>query len=262
MKKLMEGKKGLIVGVANEKSLCWGIAQVLAEHGAQIAFTYAGEILEKRVKPLAASIGSDFVLEMDVTDDDGIDKAFEEYKARFGQMDFLVHGVAFSDKTELKGNYYDTTRANFSMTMDISAYSLAALSRRAQAIMPSGGSILTLSFYGAQRAVPNYNVMGVAKAALEASVRYLAADFGPRNIRVNAISAGPIKTLASSGIANFKELYKMGASGAPMNRNVTQEEVGGAALFLLSDLSSAVTGEVLFVDGGYHAAIRKPDIQA
>ncbi|MDH5639122.1 MAG: enoyl-ACP reductase [Nitrospinota bacterium] len=259
MKGMMEGKKGLIVGVANEKSLCWGIAQVLAQHGAKIAFTYAGEIFEKRVKPLAESIGSDLVMEMDVTDDAGMDRAFEEYKAKYGQMDFLVHGAAFSDKTELKGFYYNTSRDNFKMSLDISAYSFTALASRAQAIMPSGGAMLTLSFYGAQRAVPNYNVMGVAKAALEASVRYLAADLGPRNIRVNAISAGPIKTLASSGIRNFKELHRMGAAGSPMGRNVTQEEVGGAGLFLLSDISTAVTGEVIFVDGGFHAAIMKPE---
>ena len=259
MKGLMEGKKGLVVGVANEKSLCWGIARALAEHGASVAFTYAGEILEKRVKPLAESIGSDFVLEMDVTNDEGMDRAFDIYKERYGQMDFLVHGAAFSDKSELKGFFYNTSRANFQMTLDISAFSLVSLARRAQAIMPDGGSILTLSFYGAQRAVPNYNVMGVAKAALEASVRYLASDLGPRGIRVNAISAGPIKTLASSGISNFKELYKLGAAGSPMGRNVTQEEVGATGLFLLSGLSTAITGEVIFVDGGYHAAIKMPE---
>ena len=259
MKGLMEGKKGMVVGVANERSLCWGIARSLAEHGAKIAFTYAGEVLEKRVKPLAESVGSDFVLQMDVTKDAEIDAAFAEYKARFGQMDFLVHGVAFSDKNELKGHFYDTTRENFRTTMDISVYSFSALAQRAQALMPDGGAMVTLSFYGAQRAVPNYNVMGVAKAALEASVRYLAADLGPRNIRVNGISAGPMKTLASSGIANFKELLKLGASGAPMGRNITLEEVGSAGLFLLSDLSTAITGEVLFVDAGFHAAIMKPE---
>lgn len=258
MKGLMEGKKGMVVGVANDRSLCWGIARALAGHGAKIAFTYAGEILEKRVKPLAESIGSDFVLEMDVTSDEAMDKAFVEYKERFGRMDFLVHGAAFSDKNELKGCYYDTSRANFHNTMDVSVYSFTALARRAQAIMPSGGAMLTLTFYGAQRAIPNYNVMGVAKAALEASVRYLAADLGPRNIRVNAISAGPVKTLAAAGISNFKEMLKMGAAGAPMGRNVTQEEVGSAGLFLLSDLSTAVTGEALFVDCGYHAAVKAP----
>jgi len=258
MKGLMEGKKGMVVGVANDRSLCWGIAKALADHGAKIAFTYAGEILEKRVKPLAESVGSELVVEMDVASEEAMDKAFEQYKSVYGQMDFLVHGAAFSDKNELKGFYYDTSRANFQMTMDISVYSFTALARRAQALMPDGGSMLTLTFYGSQRAIPNYNVMGVAKAALEASVRYLAADLGPRQIRVNAISAGPVKTLAASGISNFKELLKQGVAGSPMGRSVTQEEVGDTGLFLLSDLSKAITGESIFVDCGFHAAVKAP----
>ena len=260
LKGLMEGKKGLVAGVANERSLCWGVAQKLAEHGAQVGFTYAGEMLEKRVKPLAESVGSDFVMEMDVTDDGAMDKVFEEWKDRFGKMDFLVHGAAYSDKNELKGFYYDTSRKNFMMTMDISVYSFAALAQRAQVLMDNEGAMLTLSFYGAQRAIPNYNVMGVAKAALESSVRYLAADLGPRNIRVNGISAGAVKTLASAGISNFKEMLRMGAAGSPMNRNITQEEVGNAGLYLLSDLSTAITGEVIFVDAGFHAAVVRPEV--
>jgi len=251
----MEGKQGLVVGVANEKSLAWGISRILAAQGAKIAFTYASELFKKRVRPLAESAGSDFVEEMDVTNDEQMDHVFEEYKRRYGSMDFLVHGVAFSDRNELKGPYYDTSRPNFANTMDISVYSFTTLARRAQELMPDGGSMLTLTFYGAQKAVPNYNVMGVAKAALEASVRYLAVDLGPRNIRVNAISAGPVKTLASAGIKHFKELMKQGAEYSPMGRNVTQDEVGNTGLFLLSDLSTATTGEILFVDAGFQASV-------
>jgi len=252
---LMEGKKGLVVGVANERSLAWGVAEALAREGAQLAFTYAGEQLGKRVRPLADSVGSTFVEQMDVTSDEEMDRAFQAYRDRFGRMDFLVHGVAFSDKNELKGPYYDTSRRNFLMTMDISVYSFTAMARRAAPLMAGGGAMVTLTFYGGQKAVPNYNVMGVAKAALENSVRYLAMDLGPKNIRVNAISAGPVKTLASSGIGNFKEMLRLGAAGSPLERNVTREEVGNAGLYLLSDLSTAVTGEILFVDAGYQATV-------
>lgn len=252
---LMKGKKGLLVGIANERSLVWGIAQALSREGADLAFTYAGEIFEKRVRPLAESLGSSFVHEMDVTDDEAMDRVFEAYKKEFGVMDFLVHGVAFSDKGELKGPYYDTSKANFLMTMDISVYSFTAMARRAQAMMPDGGAMLTLTYYGAQKAVPNYNVMGVAKAGLEASVRYLSVDLGERGIRVNAISAGPVKTLASSGVGNFGDLMRRGIEGSPMKRKVTIDEVGNAALYLLSDLSTATTGEVLFVDAGFQACV-------
>ncbi|VAX20231.1 Enoyl-[acyl-carrier-protein] reductase [NADH] [hydrothermal vent metagenome] len=252
---LMKGKKGLVVGIANERSLAWGISQALHREGADLAFTYASQQFEKRVRPLAELLGSSFVHEMDVTDDEAMDRVFEAYKNEFGQMDFLVHGVAFSDKGELKGPYYQTSRENFLMTMDVSVYSFTAMARRAQNIMPDGGAMLTLTYYGAQKAVPNYNVMGVAKAGLEASVRYLAVDLGQRGIRVNAISAGPVKTLASSGVANFKDLMRRGVEGSPMKRNVTIDEVGNAALYLLSGLSTATTGEVLFVDAGFQASV-------
>ncbi|VAX18281.1 Enoyl-[acyl-carrier-protein] reductase [NADH] [hydrothermal vent metagenome] len=249
---IMEGKKGLIVGVANERSIAWGIARAAAREGAELAFTYALDQLEKRVTPLAESVGSTFVHKMDVTDDAQMDEVFEKLKEHFGTIDFIVHGVAFSDKNELKGAFSNTSRENFLNTMDISAYSLTALSRRSAEMMPDGGSILTLSFYGAQKVITNYNVMGVAKAALEASVRYLAVDLGPKNIRVNAISAGAMKTLASAGISNFKEMLNRGLERAPLGRNVTLDEVGNAGLYMLSDLSTATTGEVFFVDGGYH----------
>jgi len=249
---LMEGKKGLIVGVANERSIAWGIARALAREGAELGFTYAFEALEKRVRPLAEEAGSDFVVELDVCDDAQIDGVFEKVERHFGTIDFLVHAVAFSDKAELKGNYYDTSRPNFLKTMDISVYSFTILSRKALELMPDGGSLLTLSFYGARKVITNYNVMGVAKAALEASVRYLAVDMGPKNVRVNAISAGPIKTLASAGISDFKEMLNQGATRSPLGRNVTLDEVGNAGLYLLSDMSTATTGEVLFVDSGYH----------
>ncbi|VAX24531.1 Enoyl-[acyl-carrier-protein] reductase [NADH] [hydrothermal vent metagenome] len=249
---IMEGKKGLVVGVANDRSIAWGIAKAAAREGAQLAFTYAGEQLGKRVRPLAESVGSSFVHQMDVSSDEEMDKAFESLKEHFGAIDFMVHGVAFSDRNELKGPYYNTSRANFLMTMNISVYSLTAITKRAIEIMPNGGSILTLTFYGSTKVITNYNVMGVAKAALEASVRYLAVDLGPKKIRVNAISAGAIKTLASAGIGNFKEMLSHGASRSPLKRNVTLDEVGNAGLYMLSDLSAGTTGEVHFVDTGYH----------
>jgi enoyl-[acyl-carrier protein] reductase I len=249
---IMDGKKGLIVGVANERSIAWGIAKALAREGAQLGFTYAMETLEKRVRPLAEEVGSTFVHMMDVTSDKDMDNVFAMAKESFGKIDFLVHAVAFSDKNELKGPYYSTTRGNFLSTMDISVYSFTAMARRAADLMPDGGAMLTLTFYGAKKVITNYNVMGVAKAALEASVRYLAVDMGPRNIRVNAISAGPVRTLASAGISDFKEMLNLGASKAPMGRNVTLEEIGNAGLYLLSDMSTGVTGEITFVDCGYN----------
>ncbi|MBI4666570.1 MAG: enoyl-ACP reductase [Nitrospinae bacterium] len=247
----MEGKKGLIVGVANERSIAWGVAKALAREGAQLGFTYAMEALEKRVRPLAEEVGSTFVHLMDVQNDQQMDEVFNMARESFGSLDFLLHAVAFSDKNELKGPYYNTTRSNFLMTMDISVYSFTAMARRAADLMPNGGSMVTLTFYGSQKVVTNYNAMGVAKAALEASTRYLAVDMGPRNIRVNSISAGPVKTLASAGISDFKEMLSINASKAPLKRNVTLEEIGNAGLFLLSDLSTGVTGDNLFVDCGY-----------
>lgn len=249
---IMEGKKGLIVGVANERSLAWGIAKATAREGAQLAFTYASEPFEKRVRPLAESVGSSFVHQLDVTNDKEMDQVFDRVKEHFGEIDFFVHGVAFSDRNELKGPYYNLSRENFLTTMNVSVYSFTILSRKAMELMPNGGSMLTLTFYGARKVITNYNVMGVAKAALEASVQYLAVDMGPKNIRVNAISAGAVKTLASAGIGNFKEMLSLGVSRSPLGRNVTIEEVGNASLYLLSDLSTATTGEVLFVDTGYH----------
>ncbi len=252
---LMKGKKGLVVGVANDRSLAWGIASVLASEGAQIGFTYPNDQMKKRVNPLAQSIDSQFVEELDVANDDHLKAVFKKLKEQYGELDFIVHSVAFSDKSELKGPYYNTSRSNFLNTMDISVYSFTALARHAVDLMPSGGSMLTLSFFGAQKAIPNYNVMGVAKAALESSARYLAADMGPKNIRVNAISAGPVRTLASSGIGNFKSLFHLGIQESPLGRHVTQEEVGKAALYLLSDLSTATTGEILYVDSGFQACV-------
>src|SRR6478609_7976766 len=249
---LMQGKRGLIMGLANEKSLAWGIAQKLAEHGAELAFSYQGEALEKRVRPLAEQLGSDFCFDCDVSDMAALDAAFDTLKARWETNDFLVHAIGFSDKTELRGKYVDTSLDNFLMTLNISAYSLVAVTNRARPMMPNGGSILTLTYYGAEKVVPHYNVMGVAKAALEASVRYLANDLGPENIRVNAISAGPIKTLAASGIGDFNYILKWNELNAPLKRNVSTEEVGNAGLYLLSDLGSGVTGEVMHVDAGYH----------
>ncbi|MBF5090268.1 enoyl-ACP reductase FabI [Novosphingobium sp. NBM11] len=261
---LMEGKRGLIMGLANDKSLAWGIARKLREQGAELAFSYPGEALEKRVRPLAASLDSDFLIECDVSDMAALDAAFETLKARWPTIDFVVHAIGFSDKNELRGRYYDTSLNNFLTTMNISAYSLVAVTKRAIAMMPEGGSILTLTYYGAEKVVPHYNVMGVAKAALETSVQYLANDCGPQGVRVNAISAGPIKTLAASGIGDFRYILKWNELNSPLRRNVTIEDVGGAGLYFLSDLSSGVTGEVHHVDAGYHTVGMKqedaPDI--
>ena len=249
---LMAGKRGLIMGVANERSIAWGIASAVSAQGAALAFTYQGEALAKRVRPLAESVGSDIVLPCDVSDDASIDSVFEEIEARWGGLDFLVHAIAYSDKEELKGKYVDTSRDNFVKSLDISCYSFTAVARRAVPLMNGGGSLLTLTYYGAERVMPHYNVMGVAKAALEASVRYLAADLGEQNIRVNAISAGPIKTLAASAIGDFRYILKWNEYNSPLHRNVDIDQVGGSALYLLSDLSSGVTGEVHHVDSGYH----------
>ncbi|GGG18806.1 enoyl-[acyl-carrier-protein] reductase [NADH] [Caldovatus sediminis] len=261
---LMAGRRGLVMGVANDRSIAWGIARACAAQGAEIAFTYQGEALEKRVRPLAESVGSRLVLPCDVTDDPSVDAVFETLAAEWGSLDFLVHAIAWSDKDQLKGHYVDTTRENFLRTLDISCYSFTALCRRAAALMPNGGSLLTLTYLGAERVMPHYNVMGVAKAALEASVRYLAADLGGRGIRVNAISAGPIKTLAASGIGDFRYILKWNQYNSPLKRNVTIEEVGGAGVYLLSDLGAGVTGEVHHVDCGYHVvgmkAVDAPDI--
>lgn len=261
---LMKGKRGVILGVANNRSIAWGIAKACADAGAELALTYQGEALKKRVEPLASELGADVVGHCDVTDPDTMDSVFDALKARWGQIDFLVHAIAFSDKDELTGRFLDTSRDNFTRTMEISVYSLAALARRAEKIMADGGSILTLTYYGAEKVMPHYNVMGVAKAALEASVRYLAVDLGERGIRVNAISAGPIKTLAASGIGDFRYILKWNEYNAPLKRTVTTDEVGASALYMLCDLSRAVTGEVHHVDSGYHTvgmkAVDAPDI--
>ncbi|QPC98653.1 MULTISPECIES: enoyl-ACP reductase FabI [Qipengyuania] len=261
---LMAGKRGLIMGLANDKSLAWGIAQQLREHGAELAFSFQGEALKKRVAPLAEQLGSDFLIECDVSDMGALDAAFDALKARWDTIDFVVHAIGFSDKNELRGKYVDTSLDNFLMTMNISAYSLVAVAQRAAAMMPNGGSILTLTYYGAEKVIPHYNVMGVAKAALETSVKYLANDLGPQNIRVNAISAGPIKTLAASGIGDFRYILKWNEYNSPLRRNVTIEDVGGSGLYFLSDLSSGVTGETHHVDAGYHVVGMKqedaPDI--
>ncbi len=249
---LMKGKRGLIMGVANDRSIAWGIATAVAEQGAELAFTFQGEALEKRVRPLAQSIGSTLCMPCDVTDDASIDAAFAQIEKEWGTIDFVVHAIAFSDKNELDGLYLNTTRANFVKTMDISVYSFTAIAQRAAKLMKNGGSLVTLTYYGAERVMPHYNVMGVAKAGLEASVRYLAADMGRDNIRVNAISAGPIKTLAASGIGDFRFILKWNELNAPLKRNVSIEDVGRSGLYLLSDLGSGVTGEVLHVDSGYH----------
>ncbi len=248
----MQGKRCLIMGVANDRSIAWGIAQELIDQGAELAFTYQGEALEKRVRPLAESVGSKIVLPCDVTDEASIDSVFEKLKEEWGSIDGVVHAIAFSDKNELDGMYVDTTRANFLRTMDISVYSFTAVAKRAAPLMTNGGSLLTLTYYGAERVMPHYNVMGVAKAALEASVRYLATDLGPQNIRVNAISAGPIKTLAASGIGDFRYILKWNELNSPLRRNVTIQDVGRSGLFLMSDLGSGVTGETMHVDSGYH----------
>lgn len=249
---LLEGKYGLIMGVANDRSIAWGIAQQAAKHGATLAFTYQGEALEKRVRPLAESVGSSLVLSCDVTDEASVSAVFDEIAKTWGRLDFVVHAIAFSDKDELKGRYVETSRANFLRSLDISCFSFTDVCRRAEPLMTNGGSLVTLSYLGAERVVPHYNVMGVAKAALEASVRYLAVDMGPKNIRVNAISAGPIKTLAASGIGDFRYILKWNELNAPMDRVVTIEDVGKSGLYFVSDLSSGVTGEVHHVDCGYH----------
>ena len=261
---LMQGKRGLIMGVANDKSLAWGISKACADQGAELAFTYQGDALAKRVRPLAESVGSDLVLPCDVTDAASIDAAFAEVGANWGGLDFLVHAIGFSDKNELRGRYVDTSPENFKLTMDVSVYSFTAVAQRAEKLMTDGGSMLTLTYYGAERVMPHYNVMGVAKAALEASVRYMAMDLGPKNIRVNAISAGPIKTLAASGIGDFRYILKWNELNSPLRRNVTIEDVGKSGLYLLSDLGSGVTGETHHVDAGYHVVGMKaedaPDI--
>ncbi|MBO1079403.1 enoyl-ACP reductase FabI [Roseomonas haemaphysalidis] len=261
---LMAGKRGLIMGVANDRSIAWGIARAVAAQGAEVAFTYQGEALEKRVRPLAESLGSDIVLPCDVTDESSIDAVFETLEQRWGKLDFLVHAIGFADKQFLRGRYMDTPREAFLQALDISCYSFVSVSRRAAALMSEGGSLLTLTYLGAERVTPHYNVMGVAKAALEASVRYMAVDVGARGIRVNAISAGPIKTLAASGIGDFRYILKWNQYNAPLKRNTTIEDVGGAGVYLLSDLGAGVTGEVHHVDSGYHVVGMKaedaPDI--
>jgi enoyl-[acyl-carrier protein] reductase I len=249
---LMAGKKGLVMGVANERSIAWGIAKACHEHGAKVAFTFQGEALEKRVRPLANSIGAEIIEPCDVTNAASIDTTFAEIEKKWGGLDFLVHAIAFSNKDELRGRYLDTSPENFQLTMNVSCYSLTAVAQRAVPLMKNGGSLLTLTYYGAERVIPHYNVMGVAKAALEASVRYLAADLGEQKIRVNAISAGPIKTLAFAGINDGRYILKWNELNSPLKRNITQEEVGNAALYLLSDLGTGMTGEIMHVDGGYH----------
>ena len=275
MSGMMAGKRGLIMGLANNKSLAWGIAKQLAAQGAELAFSYQGDALAKRVKPLAEELGSDFVFECDVSDMDALDAAFDTLKERWDTLDFVIHAIGFSDKNELRGHFLDTSLDNFLMTMNISVFSLAAVAKRASAMMPpvvenedgsitGGGSIVTLTYYGAEKVMPHYNVMGVAKAALETSVKYLANDLGPKNIRVNAISAGPIKTLAASGIGDFRYILKWNEYNSPLRRNVSIDDVGGAGLYFCSDLSSGVTGEVHHVDAGYHTVGMKqedaPDI--
>jgi len=261
---LMQGKRGLIMGLANERSLAWGIAKRLSEAGAELAFSYQGEALEKRVRPLAAQLGADFLVECDVADMAALDAAFATVAARWPTLDFVVHAIGYSDKNELRGKFVDTSLDNFLTSMNISAYSFVAVAKRARALMPAGGALLTLSYYGAEKVIPHYNVMGVAKAALETSVKYLAMDLGPERIRVNAVSAGPIKTLAASGIGDFRYILKWNELNAPLRRNVTIEDVGGAGLYLLSDLAAGVTGEIHHVDAGYNVIGMKaedaPDI--
>ncbi len=261
---LLAGKKGLIMGVANNRSIAWGIAKAVADEGAELAFTYQGDALKKRVEPLANSVGSYISLNCDVTSDESMDEVFSKLKNEWDNLDFFVHAIAYSDKEELTGLYLDTSRENFNRTMDISVYSFTALAKRAAEIMNDGGSMLTLTYYGSERVMPHYNVMGVAKAALEASVRYLAVDLGGRNIRVNGLSAGPMKTLAASGIGDFRYILKWNEYNSPLKRNVTLDDVGGAGLYLLSPLSSGVSGETHHVDCGYHVvgmkAVDAPDI--
>jgi len=261
---LLAGKKGLIMGVANNRSIAWGIAKAVADEGAELAFTYQGDALKKRVEPLANSVGSYISLNCDVTSDESMDEVFSKLKNEWDNLDFFVHAIAYSDKEELTGLYLDTSRENFNRTMDISVYSFTALAKRAAEMMNDGGSMLTLTYYGSERVMPHYNVMGVAKAALEASVRYLAVDLGGRNIRVNGLSAGPMKTLAASGIGDFRYILKWNEYNSPLKRNVTLDDVGGAGLYLLSPLSSGVSGETHHVDCGYHVvgmkAVDAPDI--
>jgi enoyl-[acyl-carrier protein] reductase I len=262
--KLMEGKRGLIMGLANDYSLAWGISKALAEHGAELAFTYQTDGLKKRIVPLAESLGSNFLLPCDVSEPNAVSTTFQDLAKKWPTIDFVVHSLAFSDKEELKGKYVNTSRANFLNSLDISCYSFTEVCREASALMPHGGSLLTLTYYGAEKVMPHYNVMGVAKAALEASVRYLAVDLGDCNIRVNAISAGPVKTLAASGIGDFRYILKWNQYNSPLKRNITIEDVGGSALYLLSNLASGVTGEVHHVDCGYHVvgmkSVDAPDI--
>jgi len=255
---LLNGKKGLVLGIANDKPIAWGIARACRREGAELGFNYLGDALKKRVQPLAETAGALFVESLDVGDDKQLDSFFEKVEQRWGRLDFLVHSIAYANKDTLKGRFMDTTRADFKLALDISAYSFIACAQRAAGLMQPGGAMLTMTFLGAVRAVPNYNVMGVAKAALEASVRYLAQDLGPDGIRVNAISAGPIRTLAASGVGDFRHLMAKGARGAMLKRNVTQDEVGNTATYLLSDWASGVTGEVLYVDGGFSIGAGDP----
>jgi len=261
---VMAGKRGLIMGVANERSIAWGIAKTAAEHGAELAFTYQGDALLKRLEPLAQSVSSDTIMQCDVTEDRSIEEAFALIRKKWGKLDFLVHAIAYSDKEELKGEYVNTTRDNFLRTLDISCYSFTSVAKHAADLMENGGSLLTLSYYGSERVMPHYNVMGVAKAALEASVRYLAVDLGAQGIRVNGLSAGPMKTLAASGIGDFRYILKWNQYNSPLKRNVTLDDVGGAAMYLLSDLASGVSGEIHHVDCGYNIvgmkAVDAPDI--
>ena len=261
---VMAGKRGLVMGVANERSIAWGIAKTAAEHGAELAFTYQGDALLKRLEPLAQSVGSDTIMQCDVTEDRSIEEAFALIRKKWGKLDFLVHAIAYSDKEELKGEYVNTTRDNFLRTLDISCYSFTSVAKHAADLMENGGSLLTLSYYGSERVMPHYNVMGVAKAALEASVRYLAVDLGAQGIRVNGLSGGPMKTLAASGIGDFRYILKWNQYNSPLKRNVTLDDVGGAAMYLLSDLASGVSGEIHHVDCGYNIvgmkAVDAPDI--
>ena len=261
---VMSGKRGLIMGVANERSIAWGIAKMAADHGAELAFTYQGEALLKRLSPLAQSVNSEMVMQCDVTDEHSLETVFNKIKENWGKIDFVVHAIAYSDKDELKGEYINTTRENFLRTLDISCFSFTSVAKYSAELMPDGGSLLTLSYYGAERVMPHYNVMGVAKAALESSVRYLAVDLGDQKIRVNGLSAGPMKTLAASGIGDFRYILKWNEYNSPLKRNVTLEDVGGAAMYLLSDLSSGVSGEIHHVDCGYNIvgmkAVDAPDI--
>ena len=261
---VMSGKRGLIMGVANERSIAWGIAKMVANHGAELAFTYQGEALLKRLSPLAQSVNSELVMQCDVTNEQSLETVFNTIRANWGKIDFVVHAIAYSDKDELKGEYINTTRDNFLRTLDISCFSFTSVAKYSAELMPDGGSLLTLSYYGAERVMPHYNVMGVAKAALESSVRYLAVDLGDQKIRVNGLSAGPMKTLAASGIGDFRYILKWNEYNSPLKRNVTLEDVGGAAMYLLSDLSSGVSGEIHHVDCGYNIvgmkAVDAPDI--